>query len=480
MALRAHELDQLHASWDGGGLALWALDGNDVASPLALRSLISVAFGYDGLALVGSAVTPLYLPPPGTAAGDGEGMRGRRATYARSMRPFEQNAYALLRHRRAVDETSTSLRWVFAAADLAVLAARAGLLAPAIRHSRRPEGAGVTTEPEPGWEARWLLRHSVELDRAIASLGDQAPAAMWASFAGGAPEGGARAVVEYFADSAARWALEAGGWNPDLGRSTRADVVVARRITAALRGDRAVPTINGEQRAAASAARLALDEHRGAIDAGLGFRCRARLRLPDDTSSASSADPGSANTTDSTHDDTGSSDPDTDTGVIEAGDTETGDTSDGRASAPWRVTFEVVLVDDPTVTFSWSDLAAGFVEPLTTPGGVEVTETSLLVISRHVESLAADLAAQIREFADLNPERRHGAAGPRRRHQAADRRRRALCSTGVRTARSEGVGPAKGPPGGHGTGPADRRPVRPAWARRWWMWTGASLSATSA
>ena len=320
---------------------LWALDGDKVSSPLALRSLVSVAFGSGGLALVGSAVTPLDLPTPD---GDGGAMRGRRATYAQSMRPFEQNAYALVRERHAVEESSASLRWAYAAADLGVLAARAGLLAPAVHQGRRPEDDGLTVGAATRWEARWRLRHSVELDRTIASLGARAPAALWAPFAGGAPEGAARAVVEYFADGAARWALEVGGWNPDLGRSTRADVVAARRIAAALRGDREVSATNGEQRAAVGAAGLALDEHRVWTDAGLDFRCRARLRKPDDT----------------------------------------GDAGDSRESAPWRVTFEVVLVDDPTVTFSWSDLAAGLVEPGTTPAGVDVTETSLRVISQHV------------------------------------------------------------------------------------------------
>lgn len=364
-------------SWDGAGLVLWALDGDKVSSTLALRSLVSVAFGYGGLALVGSAVTPLYLPTPGGDGGDGGGMRGRRATYAQSMRPFEQNAYALVRERHAVEETSASLRWAYAAADLGVFAARAGLLAPAVHQAPRPEDCGPTLGAGTRWEARWRLRHSVELDQTIASLGDQAPAALWAPFAGGAPAGAVRAVVEYFADGAARWALEVGGWNPDLGRSTRADVVGARRIVAALRGDREVSTTNGEQRAALRAASLALDEHRLSIDAGLGFRCRARLRTPDDTDGVA--------------------------GGPDAGDTGNGDAGDGRESAPWRVTFEVVLVDDPTVTFSWSDLAAGFVEPRTTQGGVEVTETSLFVISQHVESLAANLAAQIREFAELSP-----------------------------------------------------------------------------
>ena len=229
---------------------LWALDGDKVSSTLALRSLVSVAFGYGGLALGGSAVTPLYLPTPGGDGGDGGGMRGRRATYAQSMRPFEQNAYALVRERHAVEETSASLRWAYAAADLGVFAARAGLLAPAVHQAPRPEDCGPTLGAGTRWEARWRLRHSVELDQTIASLGDQAPAALWAPFAGGAPAGAVRAVVEYFADGAARWALEVGGWNPDLGRSTRADVVGARRIVAALRGDREVSTTNGEQRAA--------------------------------------------------------------------------------------------------------------------------------------------------------------------------------------------------------------------------------------
>ena len=347
---------------------LWALSGDAVSSPLALRSLVSMAFGYGGLALVGAAVTPLYLPAPG----DDDGSQGRRATYAQSMRPFDQNAHALLGNRHDVDESSASLRWMYTAADLGLAAARGGLLAPAVHRGRQPDDPAITGHAEPWWEARWRLRHSAELDRAVAGVEAQAPDAVWAPFAGGAPLGAARAVVEYFADSAARSALEAGGWRPDLGRSTRADVVVARRVTTALRGEREVSTTNGEQRAAASAIGLALDDHRAAQDAGLGFRCRARLRTPDDDLAGNSDD-------------------------------DVGNGADGErgGSAPWRVTFEVVLVDDPSVTFSWSDLTAELVEPATTPGGVDVTETSLLVISRHVDELAVDLAAQIREFTDL-------------------------------------------------------------------------------
>ncbi len=362
-------------SWDGAGLALWALDGDEVSGQLALRSLVAVAFGYRGLALLGSGVTPLYLPTPGE--GDGE-TSGRRATYAQSLRPFEQNAYAFVSERHAVEETSCSLRWVYAAADLGLFAARTGLLAAAVHETPLPETAGLSVEAGTRWEARWRLRHSIELDRAIASLGDQAPPALWAPFAGGAPAGAVRAVVEHVADGAARWALQAGGWHPDLGRSSRADMVVARRIAAALRGEREVQVTNGEQRTATSAAALALDEHRVSIDAGVGFRCRARLRTPDAAG-------------------------DDNIGDDKIGDDNTGD--DNPASAPWRVTFEVVLIDDPTVTFSWSDLTAGLVEPAPTPGGVEVTETGLAAMSQYVESVASNLAAQIREFADLSPER---------------------------------------------------------------------------
>jgi non-specific serine/threonine protein kinase len=368
---RAQTLDQLQASWDGTGVVLWALDGDVVTSPLALRSLVSVAFGYDGLALVGSAVTPLYLPTPG-GTGDDKGMRGRRATYAQTMRPFEQNAHALFRQRHAVDERSASLRWADAAADLGASAAGAGLVAPTVHQRRVAEDGALTVHADPCWEARWRLRDCIELDKAIAVLEDQAPGALWAPFPGGPPQGATRSVVEHFADGAARWALEAAGWHPDLGRSTRADAVMARRVTAALRGDREVSTTNGEQRAAVSAIGVALDEHRASRDAGLAFRCRARLRTPDETD----------------HDkDDSDLDRESDGG--------------GDESAPWRVTFEVVLVDDPTATFSWAELAAGLVEPGSTPGGVEVTQTALLVISRHVEDLAVQLATQIRDFADL-------------------------------------------------------------------------------
>ena len=365
-------------SWDGVSLALWALDGDDVASQLALRSLATVAFGYSGLALLGSGVTPLYLPSPEE---DDVGPGGRRATYAQSLRPFEQNAYAFVSERHAVDEASASLRWIYSAADLGLFAARAGALAPAVYEAPLAETTGLSEDASTRWEARWRLRHSITLERAIASLEGQAPPALWAPFAAGPPPGAVRDVVEHFADGAARWALEAGGWHPDLGRSSRADMVIARRVTAALRSEPEVLVTNGEQRSAASAVGLALDQHRASIDAGVGFRCRARLRTPDDTDQ-----------------------PAAEVGSLGAGLEHPADGDDSEA-APWRVTFEVVLVDDPTVTFSWADLTAGLITPTTTPGDVEVSDTALSAISQHVEALATRLAAQIREFAALRAER---------------------------------------------------------------------------
>ncbi len=375
MALHARELDQLHVSWDGAGLVLWALDGDGVSSQLALRSLVTMALGYGGLALLGAGVTPLYLPTPGD---DLDEPGGRRATYAQSLRPFERNAYAFVTERHALDGISASLRWVYAAADIGLAAARRGLLAPTVEEAEPRESDGVAPADGPRWEAHWRLRHHIELDRAIASLEAQAPAALWAPFARGAPPGAARAIVEYFADGAARLAVEAGEWQPDFGRSSRADMVIARRVSGALRGEPVVAVTNGEQRAAVRAVGLALDEHRVAVDAGLGFRCRARLRTPDDGETPRPSD-----------------------GRADAGH-HAGPGEDG--SAPWRVTFEVVVVDDPTVTFSWWELAAGLVEPATTPGGVEVTSTGLGVMARHIGSVAANLAAQIPEFAELTAE----------------------------------------------------------------------------
>ncbi len=348
------------------------MDGDGVSSQLALRSLVTIALGYSGLALLGAGVTPLYLPAPGDDLDDPS---GRRATYAQSLRPFESNAYAFLAERQSVDGASASLRWVDAAAALGLLAARRGLLAPAVVEAPVPEHEGLSAEDGARWEAGWRLRHHAGLDKAIASLDAQAPPALWAPFAGGAPPGAARAVVEYLCDGAARLALEAGEWRPDLGRSSRADVVIARRVAAALRTEPAVVATTGEQRSAARAVGLALDEHRATVDAGLGFRCRARLRTPDDRAQPSPTEHG--------------------------GDAQHGLDGDDGGSAPWRITFEVVVVDDPTVTFSWPELVAGRVEPETTPAGVEVSPTALAVMARHVESVAAALAAQIPEFSDL-------------------------------------------------------------------------------
>ncbi len=383
MALSAQQLDQLHVSWDGAGLALWALDGQEVVSSLALRSLATVAFGYGGLALLGPGVTPLYLPTPG---GADEQASGRRATYAQSLRPFDENAFALVSEGQDPEDGSASLRWLFAAADLGLLAAKTGLMAPAVHEAPPEETAGLSDGRDSRWVARWKLRHSEGLDRAISSLERQAPPALWATFAGGAPSGTTRAVVEHLADGAARWALRTGGWHPDLGRSNRADLVVARRITAALRGERTVAVSNSDQHRATGSAALALEEHRASIDAGVGFRCRARLRTPDDTT-----DLPEAETADLPVEDVGE----------QAGET----AGEKTPPQPWRVTFEVVLVDDPSVTFPWSDLAAGSTEPTTTPGGLAVSETALSAMARHVESVSASLSAQIREFTDLTPER---------------------------------------------------------------------------
>lgn len=371
MALRPLRLDQLHVSWDGSGLAFWALDGGTVASPLALRSLVSVAFGYEGLALVTAAVTPLYQPTPGAP----EGLRGRRATYAQSMQTSHQSAYALLDRRHDVEESSTSLRWLYAATDVGVAAARAGLLVPSVQPRRSAE-CGPTATAGGAWEARWRLGHHVDLERAIAALASQAPDALWAPFAAGAPAAATRSVVEYVADSAARWTLDRGGWRPDLGRSTRANAVMARRVAAGLGGACDVAASNGEQRAAAAAIGLALDRHRATRDAGLGFRCRARLRTPYDESERSDL-------------------------PIATGPGSVASGSDDAEAAPWRVTFEVVLIDDPAVTFAWSDLVAGRIERHTTQGGVEVTETALAVMTSHIEELAVNLVAEIVEFAHL-------------------------------------------------------------------------------
>lgn len=372
-------------SWDDTSLVLWALDGDDVSSQLALRSLATMAFGYGGLALLGAGVTPLYLPNLQDEIGAGEA-GGRRATYAQSLRPFEANAFALVSERHAVEAASASLRWMYAAADLGSFAARSGLIAPIV-HERQPVEIDDLTANAGHWEARWRLRHSIELDRAIAALGDRAPPAVWAPFAGGRPAGAVSAVVEHFADSTARWALEVGEWRPDLGRSNRADMVMARRITAALRGKKDVAVTNGEQRTATAAVGLALDEHRASADAGIGFRCRARLRTPDDTEWTAPSDvPNGADEAHGHRSNVAGDDP-------------------NAAPAPWRVTFEVVLVDDPTVTIPWSVIAAGLFEPATSPGGVEITSTALSAISQHVESLAVSLAAQIQEFSGLSPQR---------------------------------------------------------------------------
>ena len=380
MALRAQHLDQLHASWDGTGFALWAIDGTEVYQTLALRSLATMAFGYGGLALLGSAVTPLYLPA-GVADGDSP-------LYAPSLRPFEENAYSFVAKRYGVSSTSASLRWMFAAADLAVAWAANGGLAPRLRRSEfaldPSEGDPFETTSDRRWEASWRVRYSPQLEKAIATLENDAPPAIWAPFPDGPPPSATMAVVEYFADGAARWALDAHGWKPDLGRSNRADMVIARRFTRALRNAPSVIAATADQESAIQQLGRALDEHRTAIDAGVPFASRARLTAPD------LATPYLAT-------------PDIDPSeTYPIGD-------EDEAEPPWHVSFEVVLVDDPTVTLPWSELPwneleAGTVATTTTPSGVEITDLVLRVIRHRTRELAAALAALIPEFVNLDPQ----------------------------------------------------------------------------
>ncbi len=346
MAPRAQNLHQLHASWDGTGLALWAFDGTETYESFRLRQLASVAFGYGGVALLGPAVTPVRIPTL------------ERTVYAATLRPFEENAYSFVAERHAVASTSPSLRWLYAAADLAERLVQQGWFSPAIN------------QVGGRWDATWKLRHGRSVSAAVAELAASAPPVVWAPFADGEPPHGTRQVVEYFVDGAARWALDANGSRPDLGRSNRPEQVVTRRVAAALRGHRGVPVVNADQDRVVAAMGQALSEHSASVDAGVAFRSRARLAIPtyDDPSTV----PGAA--------------PESDEALL------------GNA-APWWVSFEVVLVDDPTVTFGWSAVLAEALEVVLAVGA-----DAAAVMADRVRGLAADLADDIDEFRHLDPE----------------------------------------------------------------------------
>ena len=276
-----------------------------------------------------------------------------------------------------------------------------------------PENDGLSVEADVRWEARWRLRHSVELDRAIASLGDQAPPALWAPFAGGAPPGAVRAVVEYFADGAARWALETGGWNPDLGRSSRADVVVARRIAAALRGERrcSTPTVTSGRRRAPP------------VWPSMSTGSRS---MPD---SAFAAEPGSGHRTHRRRPDRRQRRRRIDAARVERL---------RRGGSPSRWCWSTTRRSRSRGRTS----PLGSSSPATTQGGVEVPRPRLSS-SRSTSTRWPSTWPPRSGVRRAEPRERRGAARPRRRHQAVGRWRRTLCSTRVRAARSEGVGSAR-------------------------------------
>jgi hypothetical protein len=378
VALKTQELDALQVSWDGTCLSLWAFDGEKVESHPALRSLVMAVFGFHGLALLGPEVTPLYIPAPGDPVGD---QSGRRVTYTQSLRAFDHHDYGVFRRMNDIDDASPSIRWVAAAVEVATAAARACLLSPQLTEAPLPEFAGYPALTGVRWEARWALRHNDEVNRAIERLDDVAPPALWAPFPGGRPAGATRAVVEHLADSAARWSLEESGWKADLGRSNRADMVVARRFAAALGDAPGVVADNNRAGAAAQALAVALDEATTSADAGVAFRSRARLRTPDEVNAGNSK-AGNSNITDAGADGNGEGD-------------------------QWKVTFEVVLLNDPSVTLPWSDLANGLVEEQTTAGGVTLTKAGMSAMVGHTAGVAARLAEQIPAFASLTAERGH-------------------------------------------------------------------------
>jgi hypothetical protein len=392
VAVQTDDIGALQASWDGHGFSLWAIEGEQVANHLALRALTSVVFGYHGLAHVRQEVTPLYLP----AASEPEGgdPAGRRATHTQTLRSFEGNDFLVLRRFTDLEGVSPSIRWACAAVEVATAAVRAGLLAPSLAPVPLPEHLHAPHLVRARWEARWKLRSTPELDRAIDRLDRDAPSALWAPFPGGPPVAAARSVVEHLADGAARWALDDAGWRAELGRSSRADKVVARRFVGGLREDPVVVAANDAAVAAAAALAAALDQRRAWSDAGVRFRCRARLRPPEAQDLGGETGPTEA--------------PDSNAPGSSAPDSSHPDVSDEHQQ-PWRATFEVVLLDDPSVVIAWPDLAAGRFDadnaatgfPVTTAGGVTVTEAGLAAMATYTQTIGLALADQIPEFADL-------------------------------------------------------------------------------
>jgi hypothetical protein len=187
------------------------------------------------------------------------------------------------------------------------------------------------------WRASWELVSVPAVEDRLESLTSAMPPVV---VAGGSHD--ARAIVAELADAACRRALGATRWRPPLPRSRNASVVAIRRVTTGLSDDTGLVVGDSERHEGVFAElSAAFAEVRNRAEGTTPVTCRGRL-VP------------------------------------------------GEAGEPWRLAFEVVSVDDPSVVVPWHEIWEE------APAARElVGEGSLASVRRFLTEMAVRLAALV-------------------------------------------------------------------------------------
>ena len=260
----------------------------------------------------------------------------------------------LLAERYPPKSWSPSLRWFHAAVGVAVLATATGRVVPSL-HT-----AGLR------WRAGWHLLDDPGLDPALRRLDATMPPVVQAVRTNAGPVRVlAGAVVQAFADAVARDALAQEGWRPPLDRSRSTSVVALRRVCVGLTTDPIVVGDNDRHEATFATLGAALSEVRSRAEGAAPIACQGRL-VPPPPAAQDEGDPG-----------------------------------DGEATADqddpeWTVEFEVVSLDDPSLSATWQDVWDA--EPI---AHKVVDGGSLTPVRRRLSDLSQRLASRIPGFEAL-------------------------------------------------------------------------------
>ncbi len=201
------------------------------------------------------------------------------------------------------------------------------------------------------WHASWEMIDHASVDGRIETLVEATPPVL---VAGGAAD--SREIIDRLADAVCRRGLSGSGWKPPLPRSRSSHVVALRRVTTGLSDGGGVVVGENERHEIAIAELAAgMSEVRGLAEGSVPLASRGRL------------EPG---------------DPD----------------------EPWKLTFEVFSLDDPTSAVTWSEIweASAAARDF-------VSEGSLAPVRRYLRDLAVRLAALVPGLDRLDDQPRSGS-----------------------------------------------------------------------